>query len=81
MLNRPLTGAEPRPILLVSRADGDWQLLCGGLHDEDAEGPLIAHLGHLLEADPTLEEVLELPDEFEAERAAVGEPWVRRAPQ
>ena len=67
-------------MLLVSRADGDWQLLCGGLH-EDGEGSFIAHLGHLIASDPSLAELLDLPAEFEAEREAVGQPWIRSPSQ
>jgi len=44
---------------------------------EEGDG-MIAHLGHLLDADATLHETLDLPREVEAERAAVGGPWVRR---
>jgi hypothetical protein len=65
------------PVLLVSKADGDWQLACGALH-EDAEGWSIAHLGHLLDSDPSLEEILDMHDDFEAERDVVGGRWTRR---
>lgn len=65
-----------RPILLVSRAGGDWQCLCGGEHDSD-EVPHVVGLNHLMERDPTLAELQDLPDEWEAERANVGDTWVR----
>jgi hypothetical protein len=65
------------PVLLVSRVDADWQLLCGAIHAEEGDG-LIAHLGHLLDNDPSLPDIVDLPAEFEAERQAVGAPWVRR---
>jgi hypothetical protein len=65
------------PVLLVLHEGGDWQLLCGGVHDPD-EVPAVAGINHLLERDPTLHEVTDLPDEHEAERSAVGMPWRRK---
>jgi hypothetical protein len=67
---------QGHPVLFASRVDGDWQLLCGGIHD-DGDG-MVAHLRHLIDGDPSIEAILDLPAEFEAERDAVGSPWVRR---
>lgn len=66
-----------RPILLVSRAGGEWQCLCGDEH-EAGEIPNVVGLNHLLERDPTLLELENLPEEWEAERASVSAPWLRR---
>ncbi|MEZ4300173.1 MAG: hypothetical protein R3B70_34820 [Polyangiaceae bacterium] len=66
-----------RPILLVSRADGDWQMLCGGAHEETAV-PQVVGLNHLLDRDPDLRALLDLPPEWEAERAGGGTRWERR---
>ncbi len=68
-----------RPVLLVCRPDGDWCFLCGDDHPEDASNYRAVGLGHLIEADATLDEVLDLDPDFEAERAAVGAAWVRSA--
>jgi hypothetical protein len=65
-----------RPVLLVSRAGDDWQLLCGGDHETD-EVPRVVGLNHLLQRDPTLAEVLDLPANWEAERDHVGSLWQR----
>lgn len=65
------------PVLFVSRADGDWQLLCGGTHDE-GEVPRVVGLTHLLDDDPSLRAILDLPDEWEAERPVQGAGWERR---
>ncbi len=65
------------PVLLVLRSEGDWQLLCGGAHN-DEEVPRVVGLNHLLEADPSLRAVLELPDEWEAERSSQASPWELR---
>ena len=67
-----------RPVLLVSREDGDWSLMCGDGHDFDRDLPKVVGIGHLLERDPSLNDVVDLPAGFEAERPAVGEPWERR---
>jgi hypothetical protein len=69
-----------RPICLVARTEGGWQLLCGplGQDDVDHSKPRLVGLNHLLARDPTLREILDLPDEYEASRSAVGAPWIRR---
>lgn len=67
-----------RPVLLVSHEDGEWQLLCGGAHDPD-ETPRVVGLQHLVERDPSLQELLDLPPDWEAERESTGSPWVRTA--
>ena len=64
-----------RPILIVSRAGGDWQCLCGD--DGPEERPQVVGLNHLLERDPTLLELRDLPIDWCAERAAPGSPWHR----
>jgi hypothetical protein len=66
-----------RPVLLVARENGDWMHLCGETHVE-AEEYHIVGVEHLLERDATLREVLDLPDNSEAERADVNMPWSRR---
>jgi hypothetical protein len=67
---------KTRPVLLVSHEEnGDWQFLCGEFHD-DGELPLVAGINHMWE-DPTLRELMDLPEHFEAQRAAVGEAWMR----
>lgn len=64
-----------KPILLVCHADGDWQFLCGEGHDEN-EKPKVACVTHLLERDPTLNEVADIPENYEEERSKVGADWV-----
>lgn len=70
--------AESRPVLLVSHADGDWQFLCGDGHDV-GELPHVVGLNHLLDRDPSLEELVDLPVNWEAERTEVGAPWHRKS--
>ena len=67
-----------RPVLLVSRPDGDWCFLCGALHADDADEYRVVGIGHEFDADPTLEEVRDLDEDWEAERESVGGPWIRR---
>ncbi len=68
---------DDAPILLVSHdeEDGMWQILCGTTNEPE-DGRLTC-LGCLLELDPTLAEIADLPRGWEAYRDAVGEPWIR----
>jgi hypothetical protein len=66
------------PILLVTHdsEDGCWQFLDGGeISDEDAS---VVALREILNLDPTIEEVADLPFGWVAERTAVGTSWRRR---
>ncbi len=67
-----------RPVLLVSRPEGQWCLLCGDEHDDDASAYRVVGIGHLLERDPSINAVLDLPPEWDAERSADGQPWLRQ---
>jgi hypothetical protein len=67
-----------KPVLLVSRADGDWCFLCGGEHADDASSYRVVGIGHVLERDPTLELIEDLPLDWEAERLYVNAPWDKR---
>jgi hypothetical protein len=66
-----------RPVLYVTRPDGDWCALCGGDHPDDASSFRIVGIGHVIDYDPSVAEVLDLRPNQEAEREAVGEPWLR----
>lgn len=66
-----------RPALLVVREDGDWQFLCGNADHNDPFEPYHVSAGVLLDADATLNEIADLPPEWEAERPAVGAAWLR----
>ena len=66
-----------KPVLYVTRPDGDWCALCGDEHAQDASQYRVVGLNHVLEHDPTLAEVLDLQPNEEAEREAVGASWIR----
>lgn len=66
-----------RPVLLVSREDGDWCFLCGDLHPNDASAYRVVGIGHVLERYEDLIEVLDLKPGQEAERATPGASWIR----
>ena len=67
---------QTRPILLVAREGNDWMFLCGQA-DHDSSDYRVVGVAHLTERDPSLQALSDLPDAFEAERVAVGSPWVR----
>ena len=68
---------QTKPVLLVSRGDGDWCFLCGDEHPNDAKFYRVVGIGHVLERYPDLKEVLDLKPDEEAERSAPGESWIR----
>ena len=68
---------QTRPILLVSRPDGDWCFLCGGDHPDDESAYKVVGIGHVLDQDPSLRLLDDLPPNWEAERTTIGQPWVR----
>ncbi|WP_370248909.1 hypothetical protein [Nocardioides sp.] len=65
------------PVMLVTRPDGDWCALCGDDHPDDAGQYRVVGLGHVIQQDPTLADVLDLAAGEEAEREIVGGPWTR----
>jgi len=76
---------EGQPVLFVSHAGGDWQMYCDW-RNHDFSDPdvlknelVLAHVGHLVACDPTLNEVADLPADMAAERSRVGGPWERYA--
>jgi hypothetical protein len=68
-----------RPVLYVTRPDGDWCLLCGDDHPQEGNAYRVVGIGHVLDADESVREVLDLAPNEEAERDAVGGSWTRTA--
>lgn len=66
------------PILYVYKEDGEWQFLCGGEHGAK-EKPHVVGFKHVLDRDPTISQLADLPEGWEAEREDVEAFWVRRA--
>ncbi|MCS0585531.1 hypothetical protein NX784_28520 [Massilia pinisoli] len=66
-----------KPVLLVSRPDADWCFLCGEEHPDDASYYRVVGIGHILEKDPSLKEVMDLQPDEEAERSSPDSSWVR----
>jgi hypothetical protein len=64
------------PVLLVSRAEGDWCFLCGGHHANDASEYRVVGIGHVIESDSALPALHDLPVDREAERENGDSPWV-----
>ncbi|MCL2849229.1 MAG: hypothetical protein FWE61_04165 [Micrococcales bacterium] len=63
------------PVLLVAHDedDGAWQFLCGGQNTLD--DAVVVGMCHLVQADPTLNELHEMAQGWMAERDEVGGPW------
>ncbi|MBC8868871.1 MAG: hypothetical protein H8E44_05610 [Planctomycetes bacterium] len=73
-LTRITDGSNPI-LYVVHDEDGDWQFLDGGdVSEEDAE---MASLKRVVELDPTIKELADLPSGWCAEREAVGKTWQR----
>lgn len=68
---------DTRPVLLVSRADGDWQCLCGAQHAPN-ELPRVVGLKDLIDRDASIGDLWDLPTNWEADRAFLGSNWCRR---
>lgn len=68
-----------RPVLYVTRPDGDWCFLCGEEHPDEASQYRLVGLSHVLSRDATLTAVMDLGVDEEAERVAVGTEWTRSA--
>ena len=66
-----------RPILLVSRPEGDWCFLCGDNHADNAADFRVVGIGHVLESDLALLELANLQTDWDAERQSVKAGWIR----
>ena len=67
------------PVLYVCHdSDGEWQLLCGGdEHAGDSSCIRIVHAGHLMERDPSLAALFDLPRGHAASRESTAASWSR----
>ena len=72
---------EGWPILLVTHDadDGAWQFLNGRGDTDDTENGLVVGVGEILELDPSVGELADLPLGWRAWRAAPADEW-RREP-
>ena len=67
-----------QPVLFVRHDhNGDWQMLCGGYEHGDAAQIFMLHKEHLIDRDQSLQEIVDLPLGWEAERETAGRPWRR----
>ena len=68
---------KSKPVLLIDRTDGDWSFLCGQAHADNASMYRVVGIGHVINDDPSLAALLDLPANWEAERGSISEPWIR----
>ena len=66
-----------KPVLLVSRPEGDWCFLCGEVHADRSDEYRVVGVEHLFERDATLAALRDLPTDWEAERASLDSSWLR----
>ena len=66
---------DERPILYVSRPEGEWQFMCGEGDHTASDGHLVG-VGHLTDRDPSLNELIDLQPDYEADRKSIDDPWV-----
>ncbi len=70
--------AGSRDIMLVTRPDGDWCFMCGAEdHPDDASALRVVGLGHVIDRDASVADVLDLEPNEEADRASLSGDWVR----
>jgi hypothetical protein len=68
---------DDRPILLVSHdEEGDWQFLDGSDAPRVEDGVIVC-LAQILERDPTVAELSDLPMGWIAWRSAIAQSWTR----
>lgn len=65
-----------KPVLYVYHDEKDWQFLCGDDHDS-TDGASVVGVGHLTKRDPSLNQLADLPNGWEAERKTTKSDWVR----
>jgi hypothetical protein len=69
-----------RPVLLLVRTPDGFEFLCGDEHDWNVpESMIVAGIGHVLDHDVSLMQLMNLEAGEEAERAFVGGEWTRRS--
>jgi hypothetical protein len=68
---------DGHPVLLVThdRADGGWEFLCGTT--DQAIAVRDVEMSRIVDNDPSLRELADLPVGWRAWRASPGEPWQR----
>lgn len=69
---------DDAPILYVTHDhDGDWQFLCGAIHE--GEQPRVVCLGCMVEKDPSLWTLADMPAGWGADREHQKHRWRREA--
>jgi hypothetical protein len=68
--------SDGKGIKLVAREEEDWMFLCGEIHQNDPTNYAAVAFGVLQQRDPSLKGVLDLPNDYEAEREHLDADWL-----
>jgi hypothetical protein len=74
-LRQIVSGGEPILHVTHDADDHGWQFL--GWEDAEVADGVVVCLSHILEMDPSVRDVADLPPGWHAWRRAVGDPWAR----
>ncbi len=72
-------GGKPILYVALDDEDDDWQFLDGG--DAQEENAMVVSLSSMVERDPSLRELADLPPGWSAKRKAPSDPWQRFPPR
>ena len=64
------------PVLQVVHAPEDWWGFADGVNSPNGDASITVHAHHVLELDPSLEELATMPPGFKADRDDPDSPWV-----
>ena len=65
-----------KPVLYVVHRENSWQFLCGG-ENESVDDAKMVGIGHLIDRDPTLNHLADLPIGWDAERTTINDGWIK----
>jgi hypothetical protein len=65
-----------RPVKLVVRDEDGWSFLCGEVHPDTPDSYRVVGAGHILDRDPSIRLLENMPENWEAERESLNDEWL-----